>query len=94
MYVNTAYGDYPHYLPDTEVENQKERFTGWMSLTYNKPVIINIGLVEKDINLVDESEGGYMQEQIKGFNINKTNDEEMRSYWVSEANNDSIYVQI
>jgi hypothetical protein len=94
MYVNTAYGDYPHYLPDTEVENHKERFTGWMLLSYNKPVTTNSGLVEKDINVVDESEDGYMQEQIRDFSINKINDEEIRSYWVSEANNDSIYVQI
>ncbi|CAM4175088.1 discoidin domain-containing protein [Gillisia hiemivivida] len=94
MYVNTAYGDYPHYLPDTEVENHKDRLTGWMLLSYNKPVTTNSGLVEKDINVVDESEDGYMQEQITDFSINKINDEEIRSYWVSEANNDSIYVQI
>ena len=28
------------------------------------------------------------------FNINKINDEEIRSYWVSEVNNDSIYVEM
>ncbi|WP_223270859.1 family 43 glycosylhydrolase [Subsaximicrobium wynnwilliamsii] len=94
MYVNTAYGDYPHYLPGTEVERHKERFTGWMLLSYNKPVTTNSGLVEKDVNVVDESEGGYMQAQIKDFNINKINDEEIRSYWVSEANSDSIYVEM
>ncbi|MTI21710.1 1,4-beta-xylanase, partial [Fulvivirga sp. RKSG066] len=63
MYVNTAYGDYPHYLPDTEVDNHKSRFTGWMLLSYNKPVSTNSPIVKKDINVVDESEGGYMQEQ-------------------------------
>ncbi|MDY7393828.1 family 43 glycosylhydrolase [Aureibaculum sp. 2210JD6-5] len=94
MYVNTAYGDYPHYLPNTEVEQHKNRFTGWMLLSYNKPVKTNSGIVEKEVNVVDESEGGYMQEQIKDFNINKINDEEIRSYWVSESNNDSIYVEI
>ena len=94
MYVNTAYGDYPHYLPDTEVDNHKNRFTGWMLLSYQKPVRTNSTLVEKDINVVDESEGGYMQEQILDFNIEKINDEEIRSYWVSIANHDSIYVEI
>ncbi|WP_445731340.1 family 43 glycosylhydrolase [Mariniflexile sp.] len=94
MYVNTAYGDYPHYLPDTKVPNHKYRFTGWMLLSYQKPVKTNSGLVEKEVNVVDESVGGYMQEQIKDFNINKINDEEIRSYWVSEANNDSIYVEM
>lgn len=94
MYVNTAYGDYPHFLPDTKVENHKNRFTGWMLLSYKKPVITNSPIVIKDINVVDESDDGYMQEQIKDFKIDKINDEEIRSYWVSESNSDSIYVQI
>jgi xylan 1,4-beta-xylosidase len=86
MYVNTAYGDYPHYLPDTEVESHKNRFTGWMLLSYQKPVRTNSPFVEKDINVVDESGQGYMLEQITDFNINRINDEEIRSYWVSQAN--------
>ncbi|MDN3668937.1 family 43 glycosylhydrolase [Echinicola jeungdonensis] len=94
MYVNTAYGDYPHFLPDTEVENHKNRFTGWMLLSYNKPVSTNSSLVDADINVVDESEKGYMQEQIREFDISQVNDEEIRSYWVSEANHDSIYVEM
>ncbi|AWW30581.1 1,4-beta-xylanase [Echinicola strongylocentroti] len=94
MFVNTAYGDYPHYLPDTDVEEHKHRFTGWMLLSYNKPVKTNSAEVNKDINVVDESEGGYMQEQIREFDIGQINDEEIRSYWVSEANNDSIYVEL
>lgn len=94
MYVNTAYGDYPHYLPGTTVENHKNRFTGWMLLSYEKPVRTNSPLVEGSPNVVDESNQGYMQEQITDFGINRINDEEIRSYWVSQANNDSIYVEI
>ena len=94
MWVNTAYGDYPHYLPDTEVEDHKERFTGWMLLSYGKPVTTNSPLVEGELNVVDESEGGYMQEQIRTFDVENINDEDIRSYWVSAANDDSIYVQV
>ncbi len=94
MYVNTAYGDYPHYLPGKEVDDHKERFTGWMLLSYKKPVNTNSGLVKQDIHVVDESEEGYMQEQILGFDISRINDEEIRSYWVAEANDDSIYVEM
>ena len=94
MYVNTAYGDYPHYLPDTEVKEHKQRFTGWMLLSYNKEVTTNSPEVKDSINVVDESPSGYMQEQISEFDINKINDEEIRSYWVSKANHDSIYVQV
>lgn len=94
MWVNTAYGDYPHYLPGTEVDDHKERFAGWMLLSYQKPVETNSPLVDGEINVYDESEGGYMQKQITDFNIEKINDEEIRSYWVSAANHDSIYVQV
>ena len=38
MYTNTAFGDYPHYLPDTE---QAGKFTGWMLLNYKKPVTVS-----------------------------------------------------
>ncbi len=94
MYVNTAYGDYPHYLPGTKVDNHKNRFTGWMLLSYQKPVETNSPLVESDMKVVDESESGYMLEQITGFGIERINDEEIRSYWVSAANHDSIYVSV
>lgn len=94
MFVNTAYGDYPHYLPDTDVENHKNRFTGWMLLSYKKPVTTNSSLVKEDINVVDESGSGYMLDQIREFDIEKINDEEIRSYWVSSANHDSIHVDI
>ncbi|MCB0424237.1 MAG: discoidin domain-containing protein, partial [Mangrovimonas sp.] len=63
-------------------------------LSYKKPVTTNSGLVTKEINVVDESDSGYMLGQIREFDINKINDEEIRSYWVSEANNDSIYVEM
>ena len=38
MYANTAFGDYPHYLPDGKTTHLKSRFTGWMLLNYQKPV--------------------------------------------------------
>ncbi|NBC06694.1 MAG: family 43 glycosylhydrolase [Bacteroidetes bacterium] len=94
MYVNTAYGDYPHYLPETEVDNHKNRFTGWMLLSFGKPVTTNSKLVESDVNVMDESDQGYMLGQIMDFSIGQINDEEIRSYWVSEANHDSIYLQL
>ena len=35
MYCDTAYGDYPHYLPG---RGRPGAFTGWMLLNYGKPV--------------------------------------------------------
>ncbi|MBA4166728.1 MAG: family 43 glycosylhydrolase, partial [Chitinophagaceae bacterium] len=41
MYTNTAFGDYPHYLPSGVADHLKSRFTGWMLLNYNKPVVVS-----------------------------------------------------
>jgi xylan 1,4-beta-xylosidase len=39
MYCNTAYGDYPHYMPQgADNKHQAGTFTGWMLLNYAKPV--------------------------------------------------------
>ena len=37
MYCNTAFGDYPHYMPDDDNKGEST-FTGWMLLNFNKPV--------------------------------------------------------
>ncbi len=41
MYCNTAFGDYPHYLPQGETNHLNSRFTGWMLLNYGKPVKVS-----------------------------------------------------
>ena len=41
LYCNTAYGDYPHYLPSGFSDHLQSRFTGWMLLNYNKPVQVS-----------------------------------------------------
>lgn len=37
MYVNTRFGDFPHWLPTGEWQDSNELFTGWMLLSYRKP---------------------------------------------------------
>jgi hypothetical protein len=41
MYCNTAFGDYPTYLPDGKEDHLESRFTAWMLLNYNKPVTVS-----------------------------------------------------
>lgn len=42
LYCNTAYGDYPTYLPHEKNEDHiKGNLTGWMLLNYNKPVQVS-----------------------------------------------------
>lgn len=95
MYVNTAYGDYPHYLPDVEVENHKHRFTGWMLLSKDKPVNSNSVLTGVRRNVADEQENGYMPEQeAADYDIRKINDENIRTLWVAESNSDTLWFEM
>ncbi|GAA4332458.1 family 43 glycosylhydrolase [Flaviaesturariibacter amylovorans] len=56
MYCNTAFGDYPHYLPTGAANHLESRFTGWMLLNYNKPVTVSSTLGGNAANFaVDES---------------------------------------
>jgi hypothetical protein len=56
MYCNTAFGDYPHYLPEGKEDHLLSRFTGWMLLNYNKPVMVSSSLNGfPSNNAVDES---------------------------------------
>jgi hypothetical protein len=72
MYCNTAFGDYPHFLPTGKADHLQSRFSGWMLLNYNKPVQVSSTL------------GGYManhavDENIKTYWSAKTSD---RGEWI------------
>src|ERR1700744_6094495 len=57
LYCNTAFGDYPTYLPDGKADHLQSRFTGWMLLNYNKPVQVSSTL------------GGYLPDNAVDENI-------------------------
>lgn len=39
MYVDTRFGDFPHWLPTRAGETSEDLFTGWMLLSYRKPAV-------------------------------------------------------
>ncbi|MEJ5964362.1 family 43 glycosylhydrolase [Pedobacter immunditicola] len=56
LYMDAAFGDYPHYLPSGAADHLKSGFTGWMLLNYNKPVTVSSTLAAYQPNYaVDES---------------------------------------
>ena len=38
MAVSTRFGDFPHYVPTSKFDDPDKLFTGWMLLSYRKPV--------------------------------------------------------
>jgi hypothetical protein len=70
MYMNTYFGDYPHFAP--AIPDKMGGFAGWMLLSYNKPVKASSTLQSfKAENMVDES--------IKTFWVVEKNNEQQ---WV------------
>ncbi len=65
MYSNTAYGDYPRYAPS--VAGRAGEFTGWMLLSYRKPVRTSAGLKEF-------SSAALTDENIQSFWVAEKND--------------------
>lgn len=70
MYSNTSFGDYPHYAPT--VPGKQGKFTGWMLLSYKKPVRASSALKNfKAEAITDES--------VKTFWVAAQNDDKQ---WV------------
>ena len=56
LYMNAAFGDYPHFLPQGKSDTAQDGFTGWMLLNYNKPVTVSSTLGNYEANYaVDEN---------------------------------------
>ena len=68
LWANTAYGDYPHYLPSDQDRGREEWFTGWMLLSFDKPVEASSSMDKfMPENAVDE--------EIKTFWVAESNNE-------------------
>ena len=79
MWCNTAFGDYPHYIPNA-VDKSKpaeyassKYFSGWMLLNYNKPVQVS--------------------STLGGFGANGAVDELTKTYWSAVSANAGEWIQ-
>lgn len=80
MFCNTAFGDYPHYLPSAGIkgneygnDGKSAYFSGWMLLNYNKPVQVSSTL------------GNYT--------ANQAVDELIKTYWSAATGNKGEWIQ-
>ncbi len=67
MYSNTSFGDYPHYAP--ALPGKGGQFTGWMLLSYKKPV-------KASSQSGDHSPGMVVDENIKTYWLAKSKGED------------------
>jgi hypothetical protein len=56
MWCNTAFGDYPHYLPTAGEKNYGDGFIGWMLLNYKKPITVSSTLGNYNANNANDED--------------------------------------
>lgn len=76
LFVNTRFGDFPHYLPTKTWASQPQQrsddlFTGWMLLSYRKPVVASSTLATAPTDTVT---------------ADRVADENPRTFWVAARN--------
>lgn len=95
MFVNTAYGDYPHFLPDAETKNHKNRFAGWMLLSYHKKATTN-SVIEKEIQqtVIGPQMQAIQRDPTIDYGASNLTDEDISTFWVANGNDSSLYASI
>ena len=91
MYCDNEYGDYPHYAPSQK--GKKGAFTGWMLLSYDKPVTASSyaeGAAKKAEGF-SEANRPTVSPDFKPANIT---DENCKTYWLAKENNDEEWICI
>jgi len=56
MWCNTAFGDYPHYLPTAREPKYGDGFTNWFLLNYKKPVLVSSTLGSYSANNANDED--------------------------------------
>jgi len=71
MSVDTRFADFPHYMPTAKVTDPERLFTGWMLLSYRKPVTASSTLTATATHT---------------FVADNVTDEDPRTFWVAASN--------
>lgn len=91
MYTDTGFGDYPHYAPATP--GKQGEFTGWMLLSYLKPVEAS-SFLEGSAPLAKGFSEANQPETSADFLPANVTDEECKSYWVARTNGSGEWLEI
>lgn len=91
MYCDNEYGDYPHYAPSQK--GKRGAFTGWMLLSYDKPVTASSyaeGAAKRAEGFSDANRP-VVSPDFKPANLT---DENCKTYWLAKENSDREWVCI
>ncbi|WP_075602284.1 family 43 glycosylhydrolase [Saccharicrinis aurantiacus] len=97
MHSNTHYGDYPRYAPSHPTKAGQHN--GWMLLSYKGKATVSSSVLQIEKSTADDGEFDIeeMPEErtADGKILSKIlTDENPKSYWVAEANDDKQWIEI
>ena len=95
LFTCTSFGDYPFHIPDYKFSDPSELFTGWMLLSYNKPVSVSSAFDEfPPANAVDEEIRSFWSAEtgLKGewISIDLQDISEIKAIQVNYADHHSV----
>ena len=91
MYCDNNFGDYPHYAPAEP--GKKGEFTGWMLLSYKKPVKASSYAEGSAPAAQGFTESNRPKTSANFLPANLT-DEECKTFWMARTNGDTEWVEI
>ncbi len=91
MYCDNNYGDYPHFAPDKAGQNG--RFTGWMLLSYGKPVKAS-SYKEGQAPVAQGFSERNRPKTSENFLPSNITDENCKSFWMAATNGENEWIEI
>ncbi|GIQ59958.1 family 43 glycosylhydrolase [Flavobacterium collinsii] len=94
MYSITSYGDFPIVLPTKKRNQEKGASSGWMLLSYKKPVTVSSSeeCMEVETHRMDNG-GKKVYEKFCYGSVNLT-DENIQTYWSAKTANPGEWLQL
>jgi xylan 1,4-beta-xylosidase len=94
MYSITSYGDFPIVLPTKKRNQEKGASSGWMLLSYKKPVTVSSSeeCMEVETHRVDN--GGKKVYEKFCYGAENLTDENIQTYWSAKTDNPGEWMQL
>ncbi|MFW0736170.1 family 43 glycosylhydrolase [Flavobacterium sp. T12S277] len=94
MYSITAYGDFPIVLPTKKRNQEKGASSGWMLLSYKKPVTVSSSEECMEVETHRMDNGGKKVYEKFCYGAENLTDENIQTYWSAKTANPGEWLQL
>ena len=94
MYSITSYGDFPILLPTKKRNQEKGASSGWMLLSYKKPVTVSSAEECMEVETHRMDNGGKKVYEKFCYGATNLTDENIQTYWSAKTANPGEWLQL